>query len=73
MTPYLTVEQAAPLVGLGVRRLRERCAEGTVPHRRIGGTRRLLFTEAELRAWADGAQLETIRTPDGGRVVRPKP
>jgi excisionase family DNA binding protein len=71
-TRYLTIEEAAPLVGMGVRRLRERAAEGTVTHRRIGGTRRLLFDPDELERWANGAELETIRTPGGGRIVRPK-
>jgi hypothetical protein len=73
VTKYVTVEQAADIVGIGVRRLRERAALGQVPHRRISGTRRLLFLPDELAAWADGAELETIRTAGGGRVVRPRP
>ena len=72
MTPYRHVEYVVDLTGWSRRTVQDRAAKGQVPHRRIGGTRRLLFLEDELRAWIDGAELEIIRTPNGGRVVRPK-
>jgi excisionase family DNA binding protein len=72
VTPYLRVEQVAELVGTSVRTLQARAAAGTVPHRRVSGTRRLLFLPDEIAAWIDGAELETIKTAGGGRVVRPK-
>ena len=44
---------------------------GTVPHRKPPGGRRCLFIEDEVRAWVDGAALEVVELPRGGRVVRP--
>jgi excisionase family DNA binding protein len=70
---YLTVEQAAALVNCSPRTIHELARQGArIPHRRIGGTRRLLFLEAELHAWVDGAELEHVATANGGRVVRVK-
>jgi hypothetical protein len=34
------------------------------------GARRCLFLERELRDWLDGAALQTVQLPDGGRIVR---
>jgi excisionase family DNA binding protein len=73
VTPYLTTEQAAQLLCVSTRTVRGLAAAKAIPHRRIGGTRRLLFLEAELVAFVDGADdLETIETVHGGRVVRVK-
>jgi excisionase family DNA binding protein len=69
---YLTVEEAAEVVKCSVRTIHEHARRAQIPHRRIGGTRRLLFVEDELHAWVDGAELELVRTPNGGRVVRVK-
>jgi hypothetical protein len=44
---------------------------GRVPHRKLPGCRGLLFPLDELERWEDGAQLEHVQLPDGGRVVRP--
>jgi hypothetical protein len=71
-TPYRRVEYVVELTGWSIRTIQDRAAKGTIPHRRIGGTRPLLFLEHELRAWVDGAELEIIKTPNGGRIVRPK-
>jgi excisionase family DNA binding protein len=68
---YLLVEHVAELLGDSVDTVQRRAAKNAIPHRRIGGTRRLLFLEHELAAWIDGAELETIITANGGRVVRP--
>ena len=71
MTPYPTTEQAAELLCVSTRTVRGLAAARSIPHRRIGGTRRLLFLEAELVAWVDGAgELEALDTVHGGRVVR---
>jgi excisionase family DNA binding protein len=72
MSGYLLVEHVAELLGCSVDTVQRLAAASKIPHRRIGGTRRLLFVEDELRAWIDGAELETIDAPHGGRVVRPK-
>jgi excisionase family DNA binding protein len=68
---YLLVEDAAAMLGVSKDVIYRMASEGRCPHRRIGGTRRLLFLEDELHAWVDGAELETVKTPNGGRVVRP--
>ena len=69
---YITVEQAAALMQCSPRTIHEHARRAQIPHRRIGGTRRLLFLEAELHAWIDGGELELIPTANGGRVVRVK-
>ena len=69
---YLTVEQAAALVNCSPRTIHEHARRAQIPHRRIGGTRRLLFLEHELHAWVDGAELEHVATANGGRAVRVK-
>jgi excisionase family DNA binding protein len=68
---YWLVEDVAELLGCSPDTVYRMTAAGTIPHRRIGGTRRLLFIEDELRRWVDGAELEIVRAPNGGRIVRP--
>jgi hypothetical protein len=70
---YLDVEAAAAMLHMSTRQVREHCRRRDVPHRRPAGTRRLLFNEDELAAWLDGACLEVVESPAGGRVVRPVP
>lgn len=73
MSPrFLVVEEAAELLRESPRTVQARAAKGAIPHRRVGGTRRLLFVEAELVAYLNGCELEVLETPNGGRVVRPK-
>ena len=70
---FLTVDQAAQVVHMSPRTIHELARNGArIPHRRIGGCRRLLFLESELHAWVDGAELEHVATANGGRVVRVK-
>jgi excisionase family DNA binding protein len=71
-SPYLLAEDVASLLGCSKRTLHERTRLGEIPHRRPPGARRLLFLPDELRLWLDGAELEVIDLPRGGRVVRPK-
>ena len=71
MTRFLLVDDAAAMIGVSKDVIYRMTAQGRCPHRRIGGTRRLLFLEDELRAWIDGAELETVETPNRGRIVRP--
>ena len=70
-SPYLTVEDVAELLGCSKRTVHERARLGEIPHRRPPAARRLLFLESELRAWIDGAPLELVELPRGGRVIRP--
>jgi excisionase family DNA binding protein len=71
-TRYLSLDQAARLLGLSAYTVRTRAAVGEIPHRKLAGSSRILFLEAELVAWVDGAELERVDTRDGARVVRPK-
>jgi excisionase family DNA binding protein len=71
-SPYLLVGDVAGLLGCSVRTVHERARLGEIPHRKPPGARRLLFLEDEVRAWLDGADLERVDLPRGGRVVRPK-
>jgi hypothetical protein len=70
---YLTAEQAAELLNCTVRSLHGRTAVDRLPYRKLGGMRRLLFLEDELRAYVEtGCELEVVETADGGKIVRPK-
>src|SRR5262249_10631957 len=71
MSAYLLAEHVADLLGCSVDTVQRRAAANQTPRRRIGGTRRLLFVPDELDAWIDGAPLETVDAPNGGRIVRP--
>jgi excisionase family DNA binding protein len=72
LSPYLLVEDVAVRLRCSRRTVHELTRTGAIPHRRLPGGRRCLFRPDELDAWEDGAPLETIETPRGGRVVRPK-
>jgi predicted DNA-binding transcriptional regulator AlpA len=71
-SPYLLVEDVAARYGVSLRWVHERTRTETIPHRRLPGSRRCLFVEAELEAWENGAALELRELAGGGRVVRPK-
>ena len=66
-----TLEQAAEFLGSSTRTLGERARKRQIPHRRPPYGRRLLFYPSELSAWLDGAPLEVLELPGGGRSVRP--
>jgi predicted DNA-binding transcriptional regulator AlpA len=70
-SPLLHVSDVADLLGCSVRSVHERTRLGEIPHRKLPGARRCLFLEADLLAWIDGAALEMLELPDGGRIVRP--
>lgn len=72
MTPYLVVSDVARRYGVSVRWVHERTRLGELPHRVLPHGRRLLFEESALRAFEDGAELEQVELPAGGRIVRPK-
>ncbi len=71
-SPYLLVEDVAALLGCSKRTVHERARLGEIPHRRPPAVRRLLFLEVEIKQWLDGAPLELVELPRGGRVVRPR-
>ena len=71
-SPYLVVEDVAALLRQSRSWVHERTRIGEIPHRKLPGSRRCLFLEAELDAWVAGAELELVELPRGGRIVRPK-
>jgi hypothetical protein len=72
-TPFLLVDDVATRYRISPWSVHERARHGQIPHRKLaGGCSRLLFIDAELTAWENGAELLTIETSSGGRVCRPK-
>lgn len=71
VSPYLLVEDVAARLRCSTRKVHEltRCRE--IPHRRLPGSRRCLFLEADLAAWEAGAELEVVELAREGRLVRP--
>lgn len=68
----MLAEEVAPLVGMAPSTLAEHCRRGRFPHRRLPGTRRLLFPAADVQAYLDGCDLEVRELARGGRIVKPK-
>lgn len=61
------------LGGISRRTIHEYTRRDAIPHRVLPHGRRCLFEADELRAWMDGAELERVDLPHGGRVVRTRP
>jgi excisionase family DNA binding protein len=69
---YLLVEDVAALLGCSRDVVYRLTAADRLPYRKLGGLRRTLFVEAEIARWIEnGCELEVVRTPHGGRIVRP--
>jgi len=68
---YLTAAETAAITRRSLRSIHELTRTAAIPHRRPAGTQRCLFDADEITAWLDGAELEVLETPAGGRVVRP--
>jgi hypothetical protein len=67
----LDIDGARELLGgLSRRTIHEYSRRDEIPHRVLPHGRRLLFDPDELREWMDGAALERIDLPHGGRIVR---
>jgi excisionase family DNA binding protein len=71
-SPYLLVEDVAERLRCSTRKIHELTRTAAIPHRRLPGSRRCLFLEADLEAWEAGATLEVKELAGGGRVVRSK-
>jgi predicted DNA-binding transcriptional regulator AlpA len=70
---YLTLEQVAEILHRSPRSIHALTAARAIPFRRIAGTRRCLFVEAEVLAWVDAGgtcPLEVVEGKRGGVVVR---
>jgi len=72
MNKLLSVEEVAALLHVSRRTVRELARTARIPHRRGGGLRRCLFFAGELEQWLEGAALEVMDAPNGGRIVRAK-
>lgn len=70
-SPFLIAEDVATRLHCSLRTVHELTRLRRIPHRRLPGSRRCLFREDELEAWENGADLEIIEFPSGGRIVRP--
>jgi hypothetical protein len=69
---YLLTEDIAERYGATVRWIDEESRCGRLPHRKLPGRRRRLYLLEELDAFDNGAPLETVTLPNGGKHVRPK-
>jgi excisionase family DNA binding protein len=70
MRAFLTTREVAVRLRCSTRTVHELTRLRLIPHRRLAGLRRCLFLEDELAAWEDGASVEAVELPQGGRVVR---
>jgi hypothetical protein len=68
---YFVVDDVMRRYGVARRTVHEWTRLGLVPHRVLPGTRRVLFEEEVLQAFDEGAELERVDLPNGGRIVRP--
>jgi excisionase family DNA binding protein len=71
--PFLTVDEVAELIRCSRRVVHGLTASNEIPHRKLSGQRRCLFVRTEVERWVvDQPELETIVSPNGGRIVRIK-
>lgn len=70
MNPTLVVADVAERLRCSQRTIHELTRTGQIPHFKRPGGRRCLFRPEELEAWEDGAELEVVELPLGGRIVR---
>ena len=72
-SPFLVAEEVARRLRSPVRTIHEMTRTAQIPHLKLGGSRRCLFSKGELEKWEAAARLELIALPRGGRVVRAQP
>ena len=70
-SPFLTAPEVAQRLRCSLRTIHELSRRDEIPVRRMPGSRRLLFSEQDLDQWENGAPLEVVELPRGGRLVRP--
>ena len=70
--PFLISAEVAARLRCSLRTVHELTRLCEIPHHKLPGSRRCLFRVDELEAWEDGTQLDVLRLPRGGRVVRPR-
>jgi excisionase family DNA binding protein len=69
LPPRLTVEQAAKVLGISERTIREHSRNRTIPMLKLAGAKRVMFPTAQLLEWLPGAALE-VEESNGNTVVR---
>ncbi len=70
--PYLRTPEAARLLGLSGRTLEKHRTHGTGPrYRKLGG--RVVYTLADLQAWADVGLRDSTSDPGKGVIHAAKP
>jgi hypothetical protein len=70
-SPFLSVREFAVRWQISVRTAHALIARRAVPHRKFSYTRRILIPLADLERSEEGAELEELQLPGGGRIVRP--
>jgi hypothetical protein len=77
-TQYITLQDVCERYGFAYSAwtIRDKCRRGEWPHRKLPGSKAILFDEDDLRAFDEGAELERRvlrkRGLSPGRIVRPK-
>ena len=69
-SPFLTARAVSARLRCSLRTVHELSRRNEIPLRQLPGTRRLLFPLIDIQAWEEGALLEVIELPRGGRIVR---
>ena len=69
-SPFLTAPEVAARLRCSLRTVHELSRRNEIPLRQLPGTRRLLFPVTDIKAWENGALLQVIAMPRGGRLVR---
>lgn len=71
MTRWVTTGGLLEILPYSRRTVHELTRTGRIPFTRIAGTRANLFDPDEIAQWLDGAPLEVVDLPGGGKRVRP--
>lgn len=73
---FWQVEDLMSALGVSKRTVHRWTGERTVPCRRIGGTRRIIFVPAEIAQWVEAGGRLDLETLDdeatGALIVRPR-
>src|SRR5947209_16736008 len=69
---YVSVDSVAERYGCAPKTVYRLAERHELPFRKLRGRKALLFDEAELDLFDDGAVLETMKLPNGGVRVRPR-
>lgn len=71
MNAYLTAEEVADRYRTSVKAIHDKTRRDGIPFIKRPGIRRILFPIADLELWDEGAGLEVLSLPDGGKRVKP--